>query len=49
MRIFFRRYNLTFHKYGHLKTIATVDVEVFAHLSLVKAHNIISVIEKRNF
>ncbi|MCI5997281.1 MAG: cation diffusion facilitator family transporter [Peptoniphilaceae bacterium] len=42
-------HNLTFHKYGHLKTIATVDVEVFAHLSLVKAHNIISVIEKEIF
>ena len=39
-------HNYTFHRYGHLKTIATVDVEVPAEMRLVKAHNLVSVIEK---
>lgn len=39
-------HNYTFHRYGHLKTIATVDVEVNAEMSLIKAHNLMSLIEK---
>mgnify|MGYP000883838474 FL=1 len=39
-------HNYTFHRYGHLKTIATVDVEVDAEMSLIKAHNLMSLIEK---
>ena len=39
-------HNYTFHKYGHLKTIGTVDVEVDCEMSLVKAHNLMSLIEK---
>ena len=39
-------HNYTFHRYGHLKTIATVDVEVDSEMSLIKAHNLMSLIEK---
>ncbi len=39
-------HNYTFHRYGHLKTIATVDVEVNSEMSLIKAHNLMSLIEK---
>ena len=39
-------HNYTFHKYGHLKTIGTVDVEVDCEMSLIKAHNLMSLIEK---
>lgn len=40
-------HNYTFHRYGHLKTIATVDVEVDSEMSLIKAHNLMSLIEKK--
>lgn len=39
-------HHLSFHKYGHLQTIATADVEVSADMSLVKAHNLVTIIEK---
>lgn len=42
-------HNYTFHRYGHLKTIGTVDVEVSSEMSLVKAHNLMSIIEKEIF
>lgn len=39
-------HNLKFHTYGDRITMATVDVEVNANNSLVKVHNLTSVIEK---
>ena len=39
-------HNYTFHTYGNNKKIATVDVEVDSEMSLIKAHNLMSLIEK---